>query len=143
MGMSKGRVYQDPQFRYVDSYSNRPIVQLTNYLGHSNHLYFTDPCWFNDNRSLIFTSDRENQSNLFCYDLDTGTITQLTDLHGKGRPGGCFNVALNRHFFWWQSVLYELNVDTFEERAVCEVPPPMFPRGLGNCSPSADGKYIC
>ncbi len=141
--MSKGRVYHDPQFRYVDSYSKRPIVQLTNYLGHSNHLYFTDPCWFNNNRSLVFTSDRENQSNLFRYDLDTGTITQLTDLHGRGRPGGCFNAARNRHYFWWQSVLYELDVDTFEERPICEVPPPMFPRGLGNASPSADGKYIC
>ena len=37
----------------------------------------------------MFTSDRENQSNLFRYDLDTGLITQMTDLKGKGRPGGC------------------------------------------------------
>jgi len=49
---------------------------------------YTDPCWIDDNRSLIFTSDRENQSNLFRYDLETATITQLTDLHGPGRPTG-------------------------------------------------------
>jgi hypothetical protein len=24
-----------------------------------------------------------------CYDLDTGLITQITDLQGAGRPGGC------------------------------------------------------
>ncbi|HHE72571.1 MAG TPA: oligogalacturonide lyase, partial [Chloroflexi bacterium] len=42
--MTKGRVYEDPQCRYVDSHSGREIWQLTDYLGHSNHLYFTDPC---------------------------------------------------------------------------------------------------
>ena len=41
--------------------------------------YYTDPCWLNDNRSFVSTSDRENQSNLFRYDLDTGLITQITD----------------------------------------------------------------
>ena len=87
--MSKGRIYQDPQFRYVDSYSGREVLQLTNYLGHSSHFYFTDPCWLNNNRSFLFTSDRENQSNLFRYDLDSGQITQITDFNGSGRPGGC------------------------------------------------------
>ena len=39
--MPKGQTYQDPQFCYEDAYSGREIVQLTNYLGHSNHFYFT------------------------------------------------------------------------------------------------------
>ncbi len=86
--MGKGRVYDDPKFRYIDSYSNREILRLTDYLGHSNHFYFTDTCWFNDNRSFVFTSQRENQGNLFRYDLDNGTITQMTDLQSRGRPGG-------------------------------------------------------
>ena len=96
----KGRVYQDEPFRYTDRHSGRAVVRLTDYLGHSNHLYFTDPCWFNDGRSLVFTSDRENQSNLFRYDLDSCTVTQLTDLTGRGRhlsgagrPSGCFSDA--------------------------------------------------
>ena len=40
--MTKGRTYQDPQFRYIDQYSEREVLQLTNYLGHSNHFYFTE-----------------------------------------------------------------------------------------------------
>jgi len=40
--MTKGRIYTDPVFRYRDAYSGREIVRLTDYLGHSNHLYFTD-----------------------------------------------------------------------------------------------------
>jgi oligogalacturonide lyase len=54
--MGKGKTYHDPQFRYVDSYSGREVLQLTDYYGHSNHFYFTDPCWFNGDRSFVFTS---------------------------------------------------------------------------------------
>ncbi|MBN1934906.1 MAG: PD40 domain-containing protein [Anaerolineae bacterium] len=139
--MGKGKTYQDGQFRYIDSYSHREIVQLTNYLGHSNHFYFTDPCWFNRNRSMVFASDRENQSNLFRYDLDTGLITQMTDLKGRGRPGGCVSAANNALYFWWQDVLYELALDTLVERAIWQAVPPMLPRGRAN--PTADGQYIC
>jgi oligogalacturonide lyase len=138
--MTKGRTYQDPQFRYADAFSGRGIIQLTNYLGNSNHLYFTDPCWIDDNRSMIFTSDRENQSNLFRYDLDTATITQLTDLQGPGRPGGCYSAANRRHYFWWHDELHELDVDTLEERVIYRAPKGMSPQ----CAdPTADGKYVC
>ena len=116
--MGKGRVYQDPQFRYVDSYSNREVLRLTDYLGHSSHFYFTDPCWFRDNRSFVFTSDRENQSNLFRYELDTGLITQMTDLQGPGRPGGCVSAANNAIYFGWQGAIIELDLETLEERVV-------------------------
>ena len=139
--MTKGRVYEDPQFRYVDSHSGREIWQLTDYLGHSNHLYFTDPCWFNSDRSLIFTSDRENQSNLFRFDLDTAQITQLTDLKGRGRPGGCFSAANQRHYFWWQGEIHELDVETLEEQVIYRAPEGMSPGGRAN--PTADGRYIC
>lgn len=138
--MGKGRVYEDQVFRYTDAYSGREIVRLTDYLGHSNHLYFTDPCWFNNGQSLVFTSDRENQSNLFRYDLDTYQITQLTDLHGRGRPSGCFSVANNCHYFWWQNVLHELNVETLAERPVGEAPANL--TVPGRAAPTADGKYI-
>jgi oligogalacturonide lyase len=138
--MTKGRSFQDPQFRYEDAYSGREVWRLTDYMGHSNHLYFTDPCWFNDNRSMIFTSDRENQSNLFRFDLDTATVTQLTDLKGPGRPGGCFSQANQRHYFWWQREVHELNVETLETQVIYHAPEGMSP---GNLSPTADGKYVC
>ena len=101
--MPKGKTYRDPQFRYEDAYSGREILRLTDYLGHSNHFYFTDPCWIpgTDNRSFVFTSDRENQSNLYRYDLDTGLITQMTDLQGRRRPGGCISEANNALYFGW------------------------------------------
>ena len=142
--MSKGQQFQDRQFIYADPYSGREVRQLTGYLGHSNHLYFTDPCWFNNGRSFVFSSDRDDQQNLFRYDLDGGTITQLTDLKGWGKVGGCYCEATGCHYYWWQHVLYEVNVDTLAERVIYEAPPgqypPMIPPGRAN--PTADGKYI-
>jgi oligogalacturonide lyase len=139
--MTKGRVFQDPQFRYEDAHSGREIWRLTDYLGHSSHLYFTDPCWLNNSRSMVFASDRENQSNLFRFDLDTATITQLTALKGPGRPGGCFSAANQRHYFWWQGEVHELDVETLEEQVIYRAPQGMSPGGPAN--PTADGKYFC
>jgi len=102
---------------------------------------YTDPCWIDDNRSLIFTSDRENQSNLFRYDLETATITQLTDLHGPGRPTGQFSAANRRHTYWWHREMRELDPETLEERVIYRAPEGMVPGGRSN--PTADGKYVC
>jgi len=139
--MGKGKAYEDSQFQYIDSHSGREIVRLTDYLGHSNHFYFTDPCWFNDNRSLVFSSQRENQGNLFRYDLGDGKITQMTDLKSRGRPGGCVSRANNAVYFWHGRQLVELQLESLDERVVCEMTGEMSPRGRAN--PTADGKYLC
>ncbi len=139
--MGKGRVYHDPQFRYEDPYSGREVIRLTDYLGHSNHFYFTDPCWFNEDRSFLFMSDREGQSNLFRYDLDDGKITQVTDLEGPGRPRGCISTVNNANYFWWQNQVIELDLETLDERVIWEGPEGMKPDNRAN--PTADGKYIC
>ncbi|NKB70674.1 MAG: oligogalacturonide lyase [Candidatus Latescibacteria bacterium] len=139
--MPKGQIYSDPQFAYTDNYSGRKIQRLTDYLGHSNHFYFTDPCWFNNDRSMVFTSQRENAGNLFRYDLDGGQITQLTDLQSQGRPGGCVSSANNAVYFWHGRQLLEVDLATLDQRVVHQREDDMLPRGRAN--PTADGRYIC
>ena len=139
--MSKGRVYEDPVFDYEDSCSGRKVIRLTDYLGHSNHFYFTDPCWFNNDRSFVFTSQRENEGNMFRYDLDNHKITQMTDLKSKGRPGGCVSEVNNAIYYFVGRQLIELKIDSLEERVVSEVGTPYSPGGRAN--PTADGKYVC
>ncbi|MCA9893017.1 MAG: PD40 domain-containing protein [Anaerolineae bacterium] len=138
--MSKGRVYDDPQFRYTDAYSGREVIRLTDYLGHSNHFYFTDPCWFNDNKSFFFMSDRENKSNLFRYDLEDGKIMQLTDFQTPGQSRGCWSDANQRLYYWRDQKIIELDPDTFEEREIYQAPPDWEPEARAN--PTADGKYV-
>ncbi len=148
--MYKGYVYEDETFQYEDKYSGCQVTRLTDYLGHSNHLYFTDPCWFNDGRSFVFTSDRGNHSNLFRYDLGTYRITQLTDLTGSSienervfdhRPAGAYSAVNQKHYYWWQNTLYELDVDTCQERVVYQAPPDKV-LGIHGIT-SADGRYVC
>ncbi len=138
--MTKGRVWNDPQFRYEDAFSGREITRLTDYLGHSSHLYFTDPCWFNNDRSFIFNSDREGQSDLYRYDRDDGKITQLTDYPDQTRRlGGCFSAANQCHYYWRNNQLIELDIITLAERTLYVAPAGV---AAGRASPTADGKYI-
>jgi oligogalacturonide lyase len=139
--MAAGTRYEDPRFTYEDSYSHRQIQQLTDYLGHSNHLYFTDPCWIADNEEMVFTSDRHNQSNLFRYRLSDGRILQMTDLSGRGRPTGSFSTRTGCHTFWWQNSVLEVDVGSFQVRCLYE-PEPGFV-GRGQAAPTADGTYVC
>ena len=148
--MSKGHVFEDRIFQYTDKISGCNITKLTDYLGHSSHLYFTDPCWFNQGRSFVFTSDRNNHSNLFRYDLDSYKITQLTDLKGQSienervfdhRPQGAYSQANHKHYYWWQNGLYELDVNSCEERLVYQAPPDKV-LGIHGIA-SADGRYVC
>jgi oligogalacturonide lyase len=139
--MNVGRIWKDEPFRYKDPHSGRHITQLTSYKGHSNDLYFTDPCWTNDNKSFIFTSDRENRSNLFRYDLADHRITQLTDLQLSKRPGGCFSKANMAHYFGDDDVLYELDLRTLELRELFAAPRDFVLSE--RFAPTADGKYVC
>ena len=139
--MSKGRVYQDPIFEYKDPCSGRKVTRLTDYLGHSNHFYFTDPCWFNNDQSFVFTSQRENEGNMFRYDLADHKITQMTDLGSKGRPGGCVSEVNGAVYYFVGRKLIELNLNSLDERVVTEVDTPYPPGGRAN--PTADGKHVC
>ncbi len=153
--MGKGKVYNDGEFSYRDRLSNRVVHRLTNYRGHSNHPYFTDPCWIDDGKSYVFISDRDGNSNLFRYDfpgdyISGGTITQLTDLSGDNkenervfdhRPQGAFSAKTQRYYYWWQNVLYELDVNSLSEQVIYEANPKKI---LGiHATTSADGRYIC
>ncbi len=57
----------------------RTVRQLTNYRAHSNHSYFTYPCWYDHGRKLVIASDQDNRVNLFGVDLESGALNQLTD----------------------------------------------------------------
>jgi oligogalacturonide lyase len=139
--MAAGRIWHDRQFRYTDPKSGREVVRLTDYLGHSHHLYFTDPCWIEDNRVFIFASDRENCGNLFSYNLRNGEIRQLTDFSTMSRPQGVFCQATMKHYFWHGTTLYELDVESLAWQPLYQ--PPAGFRPMGSLGPTADGRFVC
>lgn len=132
---SELNVYQDPV-------SGATVHQLTNYKGHSSHFYFTYPCWYDKGRKIVFYSDRENRTNLFGVDLESGDITQLTDLDpAKDRIGGLSkNPVREEIYFYHGDTLMALDLASLDAR-------PLYtrPEGYvgGSANATADGKYLC
>jgi hypothetical protein len=59
---------------FQDPVSGARVRQLTTYKGHSSHFYFTNPCWYDNLQKMLLVSDRENCTNLFSIDLESGTV---------------------------------------------------------------------
>ena len=65
---------------HKDHGSGVMVTQLTDYKSHSHHFYFTNSNWYDHDQKLLFSSDRENRTNMFSLHLKTGEIEQLIDL---------------------------------------------------------------
>jgi len=144
--VSIGRIW-DPEWReYEDPISGSRVRQLTNYKGHSHHLYFTNPGWYDHGRKMLFGSDRENRTNLFSIDLETGGITQLTDLEPPAPPHETsfllttVNPTRDEAYFWHGGRVLALDLNSLEIRKLWEKPQG-FRESMMNCT--ADGKSVC
>ena len=71
---------------YSDRLTGIEVTRLTDYKGHSHHLYFTNPGWYDQGRRLLFSSDRDDRTNLHGVDLTSGEIEALTDLPPSPPP---------------------------------------------------------
>ena len=66
---------------YTDPNTGARVRRLTDHPGaDDHHLYFTTDGWYDDGRRLLLRSRREGRRNLFSLDLETGVLTQVTDL---------------------------------------------------------------
>ncbi|MCJ7548586.1 MAG: oligogalacturonate lyase family protein [Anaerolineae bacterium] len=135
-----GARWTSEMITYQDSKSGATIHQMTSHKGHSNHFYFTYPCWYDDGRKIVFTSDRENRTNLFGVDLASGEITQLTDFAAEERLGSLSkNPVREEIYFNLGATLMALDLTTLETRALATCP-----EGYvgGGANATADGKYL-
>ncbi|MGD2173946.1 MAG: oligogalacturonate lyase family protein [Candidatus Brocadiaceae bacterium] len=139
--MDAGRKWPAECQDYGDPLSGAHVRQLTDYMGHSYHLYFTNPGWWDEGRRLLFGSDRENRSNLFSLELQTSEITQLTDFDRRGRfQATCLNPTRDEAYFWHGPELMALDLRSLELRELWTRPEGFRPSMI-NCT--ADGEYVC
>ena len=142
--MNAGKKWTAELIENRDPISGARVRQLTNYLGHSNHAYFTYPCWYDAGRKIVVASDRENRTNFFGVDLDSGDITQLTDLDPAAGAVGAQSVTMNPHreeiYFLQGKTLFALDLKTLAHR-------PLFTTPAGytaqSANATADGKFVC
>lgn len=122
------------------------VRRLTNYKGHSHHLYFTNPGWHAGGRRVLFGSDRCNRTNLFSLDLESGRIRQLTDLDMPPPPAetsflfACVNPTREEAYFWHGRRLLAIDLESCALREIYAAPEG-FLTNILNCT--ADGQYIC
>ena len=144
--MTAGQTWPAEWETYEDWVSGARVRRLTNHKGHSHHLYFTNPGWYDDGRRLLFGSDRDNRTNLFSIELATGEITQVTDFDSTpGRPQPrvqttTVNPTRAEAYLWHGPVLTAIDLTTFETRPLWEGPNG-FRQSMINCT--ADGQYVC
>ncbi|HEU5013748.1 MAG TPA: oligogalacturonate lyase family protein [Roseiflexaceae bacterium] len=128
---------------YTDRVTGVTVHQLTDYMAHSYHLYFTNPGWWDGDRRLLFGSDRGNSGNLYSMELASGEMTRLTD-NPPGEQGSFQNPSINptrdEAYFWHGQQLIAIDLHTGEQRVLAE-----FPEGFGasGTNVTADGKYVC
>ncbi len=127
----------------TDPVSGATVRQLTDYKGHSNHAYFTYPAWFDNDRKIIISSDRENRGNLYSIDLFSGEMVQLTDLdpaNGAASPQGMtVNKIRNEAYFHQGRVLMALDLKTLALRPLYTTPAGF---NSGSAAATADGRYL-
>lgn len=140
--MKPYRVYESERRSFPDRVTGLTVHQLTGYLGHSQHPYFTDDGWFDRDRQMLFISDRYNVRNLHAIEIESGIIRQLTDMSGQGRDAAfCMQVNHPRQETYYQcgDTLYALSLDTLKTRPVYTVPQGFH---CGGARPTADGSHV-
>jgi oligogalacturonide lyase len=144
--MPKGRIWPAEWMEFHDPLSGVNIKQLTSYRAHSHHLYFTNPGWYDGGRRLLFGSDRDNTTNLFSLDLESGSIQQLTDYAPQSAPyetellSTCVNPNREEAYYWYGRDLMAIDLHTLAECSLWTIPLG-FRRSMLNCT--ADGKLVC
>jgi oligogalacturonide lyase len=130
---------------FRDSVSQATVRQLTDYKGHSHHLYFTNSGWFDGGRRLLFGSDRAGRTNLFSVCLASGEIAQHTDADMPGAPCETsflfcsLNPARPEAYFWRGRQLIAIDLVRNRERLLYAAAEEM---AVDMTSVTADGRYV-
>jgi oligogalacturonide lyase len=141
--MGKGTKWPAEWKEFHDQITGVKISQLTDYMAHSFHTYFTNDGMYDNSSKLLVCSDRGNSTNLFSLDLTNGEFTQLTDLDkdvSKGLQGTYLNPAKNEAYFTLDKSIIALDLDALEEKVIYTKPDGF---NFSNLSCTADGEYLC
>ena len=138
--MAKGEKGKFSFETYRDKDTGREVMKLTtdNYLNH--HPYFYNKMITNDNRFLIFSSNRDGSRNLYKLDLISGATDQLTE----GQDINDFSPMLTSDdkFLLYSrgEKIIRMQLDTLMEEVVYETPQGWITGG--NPGISSDDRYL-
>ncbi len=137
--------YPSEKQTFTDPDTGAVVTRLTAWRANSNHLYFTNNCFYDNGRKIVFESDRGNALNFFTLDLASGEIDPLSDLPPLPYPmeyklhEAFVDPVHARLYFFADAVLYRIDIGTKEQTALYTIP-----EGWDHhiTSVTADGKYV-
>ncbi|MFB6120155.1 MAG: oligogalacturonate lyase family protein [Halobacteriaceae archaeon] len=123
-GARAGRNWPAEDDTYRDPTTGARVHRLTGYPNAGDHhLYFTKRGWYDGGRRLLVRLNRTDTAGrqLFSIDLESGLLTQVTDLDGFG--GTSLFPAENVLYGWVGDAIVRFDLDTFTvEEVLYEVP---------------------
>ncbi|WP_339106151.1 oligogalacturonate lyase family protein [Haloterrigena sp. KLK7] len=121
-GPNAGRTLPAERDRYADPETGAQVTRLTSDPdADSRHLYFTEPGWYDDGRRLLVRSDRDGTQQLYSIALESGEITQLTDLPAE--ISGVTRVATEpTALCWCADRLVALDLESLAVTPLYELP---------------------
>lgn len=117
--MGKGAMFKNEFKEFIDQQTGRKVIQLTGDDCLSHHPYFYNKIVTNDNKFLIYASDRTGSRNLFKLDMETGESLQLTDVRESFDD---FSANLSKDdkclYYSRDNGIVRLNMETLEEKKI-------------------------
>lgn len=139
-----GRKYPKEMQEYIDAETGVSVKKLTGNVGNSNHLYFTNNSFYDNDRKIVFCSDRTGKMNLFSLDLTDYSITQLTDLQTMQKANHMLEAIVdpikNRCYFFYDKDLYAIDLMTLKSQVIYRMPEGYEPH-IVSCKADADYVY--
>lgn len=141
--------------KFVDTKTGRSVIQWTNSAAKDQHFYFTTYSITQDDRWLVFISERDGHPNLYAIARSSGEIYQLTHnqnglirsyvypqggLKGLSKTSPCLDPINNRVYWTQDDILCSIELDTGNQRVICHLPEHWW-TAYNHISP--DGKFLC
>jgi hypothetical protein len=127
--------------------NNYPVIQITNNGKFNVPQYFTHQSWTKENE-LIFVSFRQNNSDLYKFNVNTHEITQLTDKMNVAPYS--FSIAPSNDFLIYfggvdQEEIYKLNLKSYESEYILTRPQRFegWSCVIPEIAPNNDSFFIC
>lgn len=115
----KGDTFTFIPQKHEDEGISPQILRITDENNTCNHLYFTSRSFTPDDKKVVFISDRDGGFNLFCIDLETNAVKQLTE--GKTLDYFPYVARDGKSVFYGdKGCIREVNIETLEEKTLID-----------------------
>lgn len=128
----------------IDRHSGLPVTRLTDTIGNSHALYFSQPSWTRDDAYLICASERDHGNQLYAIELASGELLRLTDFEPADDYAHVFcytalNPLRDELYCWRGRQLWAIDLASGERQALASCPDGYREHGT---AVSADGRML-